>query len=204
MNLRLLPLYKAPVSKSLSSHRFPSLSSPFQYISKHTRSTIRHTRQMSTPTKIRVALRGNAILTSPRFNKGTAFSLDERKAFGLTAHLPCRVNSLDEQCDRAWDQLNNRETPIRKNSFLQSLKEQNWVLYYELLARHLRELIPVIYTPTEVCPTYPPSYYYSKLMMLLGIGGCNRQLLPLIPPQRRDVPLFPQPRFNGRRLPRTD
>jgi malate dehydrogenase (oxaloacetate-decarboxylating) len=30
------------------------------------------------------------------------------------------------------------------------LKEQNWVLYYTLLRRHLRELIPIIYTPTEV------------------------------------------------------
>jgi malate dehydrogenase (oxaloacetate-decarboxylating) len=47
------------------------------------------------------------------------------------------------------DQLQSRETPIRKNSFLQSLKEQNWVLYYSFLQRHLRELIPIIYTPTE-------------------------------------------------------
>jgi hypothetical protein len=99
----------------------------------------------------RVALRGDALLTNPRINKGTAFSIEERKAFGLTGRLPYRVNSLDEQCVRAYDQLNAHESPIRKNSFLQSLKDQNWVLYYALLSRNLRELIPIIYTPTEVC-----------------------------------------------------
>ncbi|KAI0714626.1 hypothetical protein C8Q76DRAFT_617815 [Earliella scabrosa] len=97
----------------------------------------------------RVSLRGDAILTSPRWNKGTAFTLEERKAFGLTGRLPYRVNTLDEQCDRAYDQLVSREEPLRKNTFLQSMKDQNWVLYYALLSRHLTELIPIIYTPTE-------------------------------------------------------
>ncbi|KAI8980576.1 hypothetical protein BD414DRAFT_492622 [Trametes punicea] len=97
----------------------------------------------------RVALRGEAILTSPRWNKGTAFSIEERKDFGLTGRLPFRVNTLDEQCDRAYDQLEARREPLRKNTFLQSMKDQNWVLYYAIVSRHLKELIPIIYTPTE-------------------------------------------------------
>ncbi|KAI9069746.1 malic enzyme [Trametes sanguinea] len=32
---------------------------------------------------------------------------------------------------------------------MQSLKDQNWVLYYGLLSRHVKELIPIIYTPTQ-------------------------------------------------------
>ncbi|KAK0209127.1 hypothetical protein DFS33DRAFT_1307785 [Desarmillaria ectypa] len=100
-------------------------------------------------TQYNVSLRGDAILTSSRWNKGTAFSLAERKAFGLTGRLPYRVNTLDEQCERAYDQLQSRDSPIRKNSFLQSLKDQNWVLYFALLSRHLSELVPIIYTPTE-------------------------------------------------------
>lgn len=98
----------------------------------------------------RVALRGDAILTHPRWNKGTAFTPEERKAFGLTGRLPYAVNTLDEQCDRAYDQLQGHENDLRKNTFLQSMKDQNWVLYYSLIGRHLRELIPIIYTPTEV------------------------------------------------------
>jgi hypothetical protein len=98
----------------------------------------------------RVALRGDAILTNPHWNKGTAFTMKERKQFGLVGRLPHQVNSLDQQCQRAYDQLSSRDGPLRKNSFLQSLKEQNLVLFYQLLRRHLKELMPIIYTPTEV------------------------------------------------------
>jgi malate dehydrogenase (oxaloacetate-decarboxylating) len=105
---------------------------------------------VSSETVFKVALRGDTLLTSPRWNKGTAFTKEERKAFGLTGRLPSRVNTIDEQCDRAYDQLRSNDSPIGKNSFLQSLKEQNWVLYYSLLSRHLTELTPIIYTPTEV------------------------------------------------------
>ncbi|KAK0444786.1 hypothetical protein EV421DRAFT_1799619 [Armillaria borealis] len=103
----------------------------------------------SSKTQYHVSLRGDAILTSSRWNKGTAFSMAERKAFGLTGRLPNRVNTLDEQCERAYDQLQARDSPIRKNCYLQSLKNQNWVLYFALLSRHVRELVPIIYTPTE-------------------------------------------------------
>ncbi|KAG6919081.1 hypothetical protein DXG01_009334 [Tephrocybe rancida] len=99
--------------------------------------------------QFRVALRGAALLSSPRFNKGMGFTLEERKAFGLVGRLPCKVNTIDEQCKRAYDQYLSRGTPIQKNSFLQSLKDQNWVLYYSLISRHLREMVPIIYTPTE-------------------------------------------------------
>lgn len=98
----------------------------------------------------RVALRGDTILSNPHWNKGTAFTVDERKQFGLVGRLPYQVNTLDEQCQRAYDQLLSRDSALRKNSFLQSLKEQNTTLFYQLLRRHLRELMPIIYTPTEV------------------------------------------------------
>ena len=109
-------------------------------------------------TILRVALRGEALLTNPRFNKGTAFSLQERREFGLNGRLPCKIATLDEQCQRAHDQLNSHESPLHKNSFLQSLKDQNRVLYFALLGKHLKELIPIIYTPTEV-RLFPPSFY---------------------------------------------
>lgn len=99
---------------------------------------------------VRIALRGEAILTNLRFNKGMGFTAKERIDFKLTGRLPYRTNSLDEQCYRAYEQLKTRDEPLRKNTFLQSLKDQNWTLYYALLARHLKELVPIIYTPTEV------------------------------------------------------
>ena len=67
------------------------------------------------PTTTRVALRGAALLHSPRFNKGTAFTIQERRAFGLTDRLPFRVNSLAHQVDRAYAQLQDMDSDLRKN-----------------------------------------------------------------------------------------
>ncbi|KAH7339626.1 hypothetical protein B0J17DRAFT_656030 [Rhizoctonia solani] len=100
-------------------------------------------------TVFHVALRGEALLNNPKWNKGLAFTAEERKAFGLNGRLPSSVQTLDKQCQRAYQQFSSRESAVLKNSFLQSLKQQNWVLYYSLLARHLKEMMPIIYTPTE-------------------------------------------------------
>ncbi|EIN14284.1 hypothetical protein PUNSTDRAFT_117823 [Punctularia strigosozonata HHB-11173 SS5] len=110
----------------------------------------------------KLALRGEALLHNPRWSKGTAFTIDERKAFGLTGRMPSQVNTLDEQCARAYAQLQSRTTPLGKNTFMQSMKEQNWVLYFELLRRNLRELMPIIYTPTEADAIADYSHLYRK------------------------------------------
>ena len=68
----------------------------------------------------------------------------------LVDRLPYRVNTLEEQCERAYAQLSSRDHPLRKNTFLQSMKDQNWVLYYALLKKHLKETVPIVYTPTQV------------------------------------------------------
>ncbi|ELU42583.1 nad-dependent malic enzyme [Rhizoctonia solani AG-1 IA] len=96
-------------------------------------------------TVFHVGLQGEALLNNPKWNKGLAFTAEERKVFGLNGRLPSSVQTLDKQCQRAYQQ-----SAVLKNSFLQSLKQQNWVLYYSLLARHLKEMMPIIYTPTEV------------------------------------------------------
>jgi len=80
-----------------------------------------------------VTLRGESLLA---INKGTSFAHRERKELGLTGRLPSRVNTLDEQVSRAYEQLSSRHDPVRKNTFLQSLKDHNWVLYYALVSKN--------------------------------------------------------------------
>lgn len=94
-------------------------------------------------------LTGFQLLNSPIYNKGSAFTLAERKAFGLQGLLPSQVNSLDEQVERAYRQFSYLKTPLAKNDFCTSMRIQNKVLYYELVRRHIREMLPIIYTPTE-------------------------------------------------------
>jgi malate dehydrogenase (oxaloacetate-decarboxylating) len=90
-----------------------------------------------------------ALLQTPAFNKGSAFPQDEREAFGLVGLLPTEINTLEDQAKRAYDQYSIRRTPLGKNTFMNSLKEQNEVLFYRLIQDHIKEMFPIIYTPTE-------------------------------------------------------
>lgn len=94
-------------------------------------------------------LDGFTLLNSSIFNKGSAFTEEERKAFNLEGLLPSKINTLDEQVHRAYAQFKYLKTPLAQNDFCTSMRMQNKVLYYELVRRHIREMLPIIYTPTE-------------------------------------------------------
>ena len=78
------------------------------------------------------ALRGTALLATPYFNKGAAFTTGERKEFNLTSLLPQNVQTLDQQVKRAYDQYKTRVDPLAKNTFMTSLAIQNQVLFYRV------------------------------------------------------------------------
>ncbi|RAL06743.1 NAD-dependent malic enzyme [Aspergillus homomorphus CBS 101889] len=92
---------------------------------------------------------GRGLLESCQFNKGSSFPKEERQAFRLTGLLPPNVQTLEEQVQRAYEQYSSRESDIAKNTFMASMKQQNEVLYYKLLETHLKEMLSIIYTPTE-------------------------------------------------------
>lgn len=95
------------------------------------------------------ALRGTALLATPYFNKGAAFTTKERKEFNLTGLLPQNVQTLDQQVKRAYDQYKTRVDALAKNTFMTSLAIQNHVLFYRLIQDHIKEMFSIIYTPTE-------------------------------------------------------
>ena len=89
-----------------------------------------------------------AALTSPTLNRGSAFSLDERRQLGLTGRLPSAVLSLEDQAHRLWQQLRSLPTDLARNLLLEQVHNRNEVLYFKVLADHLTELLPVVYDPT--------------------------------------------------------
>ena len=90
---------------------------------------------------------GKALLMIPQLNKGTAFTQAERHTFGLMGKLPSRVESLDEQVQRVYHQFSSYNEPINRNLFLNHLLNTNQVLFYKLVASHLEEMLPIVYTP---------------------------------------------------------
>ena len=88
--------------------------------------------------------RGLAVLNSPTLNKGTAFTLEEREALGLTGLLPPEISTLESQVQRAYIQYSRLPDAVSKNIYLTALHDRNEVLFYRLFSGHLREMIPIV------------------------------------------------------------
>jgi malate dehydrogenase (oxaloacetate-decarboxylating) len=88
--------------------------------------------------------RGLAVLNTPRLNKGTAFTADERKALGLTGLIPPDISTLETQVERAYIQYERLPDALSKNIYLTALHDRNEVLFYRLFSEHLREMIPIV------------------------------------------------------------
>jgi malate dehydrogenase (oxaloacetate-decarboxylating) len=88
--------------------------------------------------------RGMAVLTTPRLNKGTAFTSEEREALGLTGLLPPVISTLDAQVACAYAQYQRLPNALSKNIYLTALHDRNEVLFFRVFTEHLREIIPIV------------------------------------------------------------
>lgn len=91
---------------------------------------------------------GPVLLEFPLLNKGSAFSMEERRNFNLLGLLPEVVETIEEQAERAWIQYQGFKTEIDKHIYLRNIQDTNETLFYRLVNNHLDEMMPVIYTPT--------------------------------------------------------
>lgn len=99
---------------------------------------------------------GPDLLHTPELNKGTAFTLEERRALGLRGLLPPRVLSEETQVMRALELLAKKPDDLERFIYLSSMQERNETLFFRVVMDNLRELMPIIYTPTvgQVCEQY--------------------------------------------------
>jgi malate dehydrogenase (oxaloacetate-decarboxylating) len=97
---------------------------------------------------IRCFTKAHKLLNTPEVNKGSAFTVKERKLFNLQGALPEKVESLEQQCKRMYEMYSLYETDLEKNIFLSALNDSNSTLFYALVSKHKVEMIPIIYTPT--------------------------------------------------------
>ena len=104
--------------------------------------------QQEVNTKVfRTRLHGFDLLLNPRLNKGTAFTPEERDAFGLHGLLPPHIGTLEDQRARRMRVLASRETAFGKYSNMRDLQDNDETLFYSLIAEHTEELLPVVYMP---------------------------------------------------------
>lgn len=87
-------------------------------------------------------------MSDPLHNKGTAFTLAERRDLGLDGMLPPRVESLAEQAERVLANVRAKADALEKYLYLRAVQDENETLFYRVLVDHLQGLLPIVYTPT--------------------------------------------------------
>lgn len=88
------------------------------------------------------------ILNDPFINKGTAFTLEERKVLNLVGLLPTAVQTLEEQTEQTYKEYQKKVSDLEKRIYLMTLFNTNRTLFYALMSQHVAEFMPIVYDPT--------------------------------------------------------
>ena len=88
------------------------------------------------------------ILNNPFLNKGTAFTLEERSKLGLVGLLPPYVQTIEEQANQTYAEMQTKANNLEKRLFLMQIFNTNRTLFYYMFSQHLAEFNPIVYDPT--------------------------------------------------------
>lgn len=88
------------------------------------------------------------ILNNPFLNKGTAFTMEERSKLGLVGLLPPYVQTIEEQANQTYAQMQTKANNLEKRLFLMQIFNTNRTLFYYMFSQHLAEFNPIVYDPT--------------------------------------------------------
>ena len=133
---------------------------------------------------------GAALFRCPFANKGETFTKEERAEYGLSGLLPTAVSTVDQQVERMREMLNRFEKPIDKALLLDSIRNTNEDLFFQLLTRYTAEYMPVVYTPTvgEYCQRFSHIFRYPRgLFVSLEHLGHVREVIEHAPNKEVDV-----------------
>src|ERR1700736_1458190 len=111
-------------------------------------------------------LHGVALLNDPVRNKGTAFTPDERKRFGLEGLLPTSTDTLDRQVERGLGHLDGKPSDLERYIYLVGLTDRNETLFYRTVMSDPARFIPILYDPTvaDACLAFGHIYRRTRGM----------------------------------------
>jgi malate dehydrogenase (oxaloacetate-decarboxylating)(NADP+) len=112
--------------------------------------------------------RGPELLDNPTLNKGTAFTLEERREYELEGLLPHAVETIDRQLERVIEHLDAKPTDLERYIYLIGLSDRNETLFYRTLMSDPARFVPIVYDPTvaEACLTFGHIYRRARGMYI--------------------------------------
>src|ERR1700758_2149946 len=123
---------------------------------------------------------GYDLLRNPRLNKGTAFTIAERHAYGLEGLLPPAVTTIELQVARRHAEIANLENDLQRYLVLSDLQARNETLFYAVLMSDPATYMPLVYTPTvgEACQKFAHIFREARGMFLpISARGRLREIL---------------------------
>ena len=139
---------------------------------------------------IETELSGRELMSNPVLNKGTAFTYEERIRFELHGLLPPVIETLEQQCVRAYEAYKRKGDDLERHIFLRALQDTNETLFYALLYRHIAEMAPIIYTPVVAQGCINFSHIYRRprgLFLSYPLADMMDELIENRPYQDVDV-----------------
>lgn len=122
---------------------------------------------------VRAGLRDNGMTArervhDPKANKGTAFTPEERKRFGLEGFLPHAVEGIERQLERVLGHLENKPNDLERYIYLMDLGDRNETLFYKTIMSDPARFVPIVYDPTiaAACLTYGHIYRRPRGMYI--------------------------------------
>mmetsp|Transcript_46868 Transcript_46868/g.92246 ORF Transcript_46868/g.92246 Transcript_46868/m.92246 type:complete len:591 (+) Transcript_46868:29-1801(+) len=97
---------------------------------------------------ISVQLSGTRLLRTARYNKGLAFTAEERRLLRLEGLLPPAVLTQEIQVNRVLEALSKKDNDLEKHIALIALCGRNERLFFRVLTEKVETMMPLVYTPT--------------------------------------------------------
>lgn len=120
-----------------------------------------------------MAKKSYEVLNNPFLNKGTGFTLEERKELELIGLLPPQIQTIEEQAEQVYAQYKSKEPLINKRRFLMEIFDTNRTLFYYLFSQHVVEFMPIVYDPViaENIENYSELYVNPQNAVYLSIDS---------------------------------
>jgi len=111
---------------------------------------------------------GIAVLEDPGLNKGTAFTAEERRRYGIEGLLPPCVDTLDRQVERVLGHLAAKPSDLERYIYLVGLGDRNETLFYRTVMSDPARFIPILYDPTvaDACLAFGHIYRRARGMYI--------------------------------------
>lgn len=94
-------------------------------------------------------LQNNAdALMNSRYNKGLAFSMEERQLLSIHGLMPCSIRPIEEQVQVAKENFMARKDPLGQYTYLMSLRHLHERVFFRFISEHTELALPIMYTPT--------------------------------------------------------